>query len=525
MLTFWRVLCAVVALVFLIATWRLGRLERLGPPHFDTTLASGIPATVYLPGEPGSFAYAAFPPQKRARPPVVVLLHGYSADRAVMSTLARRLAQNGIAVVAIDFAGHGINRNPFPAGDTDETLVNETRAAVDYAHSLPLVDSSRIIVIGHSMGAGTALDFAQHENSIIGAVMISGGFDLYGPQRPRNSLFIYAEHDPEFIRTLARAIASRLAGTDQIQLNKIYGDLKAGTAVEAIQVPGVNHISIVFSDAAAGEILSWCDSLFGVTPPAAPALRDPRLRTQFIVFVCFVVLLFPLGYGLGVLAPLRDQRQTVGAGGWLALVGLAIALAAALPLVSTFVPAHFLAIDTGDVLISWLSIAGLAIMGTLVLTGSLGEFKLNEDLGRTLLIVLLGFAIIYAMQVPREVILHNLALTPERLIAFILAALLLAPFFLGFEILVRRGRAWMSPVLGITGRAIIVTVLIVGLAAHILPLVVGLLLPVLVIYLVEFEIIASAIYLRSGNLAVAALIESAWLAWAIAAIMPITMML
>ena len=132
-----------------------------------------------------------------------MLLHGYSADRASVSTLARRLAQNGIAIISIEFAGHGINRNPFSRGETDETLVNETKTAVDYARSLPLVDSSRIIVMGHSMGAGTALDYAQHDNTISGAVMISGGFDLYGPQRPRNTLFIYAQHDPDFIRRLA----------------------------------------------------------------------------------------------------------------------------------------------------------------------------------------------------------------------------------------------------------------------------------------------------------------------------------
>jgi dienelactone hydrolase len=525
MRTFRRVLCAIVALIFLLATWRLGSLQRLGPPHFDTTLDDGVPATVYIPGMPGSFAYAPFPPPAGARWPVVVLLHGYSADRASMSTLARRLAQNGIAVISIEFAGHGMNRNPFSPGETDETLVKETRAAVDYARSLPLVDSSRIIVMGHSMGAGTALDYAQHDNTITGAVMISGGFDLYGPRRPRNALFIYAQHDPEFIRMLAHEIAAKLAGTEQIELNKVYGDLKAGTAVEAIEVPGVDHIRILFSDAAASEILNWCDRLFGVTPPAAPDLRDPRIQIQFILFASFIVLLFPLGFGLGTLAPSCEQRRMVGASTWLSLLGLAAALVAALPLVSTYVPAHFLALDTGDVLISWLSIAGVEIVGTLALTESLEWLKLREDLGVTLLTVMLGFGVIYAMQVPRDVTLHNLSFTPERLIAFILAALLLLPFFLGFEILVRRGGPWMSPVLGVIGRTIIVLVLIVGLAVGVIPPLVSLLLPILVIYLIEFEIVSATIYARSGNITVAALIESAWLAWMIAAVMPITIML
>jgi hypothetical protein len=241
-----------------------------------------------------------------------------------------------------------------------------------------------------------------------------------------------------------------------------------------------------------------------------------------IVFASFIVLLFPLGFGLGALAPLREQRLTVGTGGWLGLLGLTGALVAALPLVSTYVPAHFLALDTGDVLISWLSVAGLAIVGVLALTDSVGWLKLYEDLGATLLTVLLGFAVIYAMQVPRDVTLHNLSFMPERLIAFVFAALLLLPFFLGLEILVRRGGLWMSPVLGVVGRTIIVVVLIIGLAARVIPPIVSLLLPILVIYMVEFEIVSAIIYARSGNIAVAALIESAWLAWMIAAVMPIT---
>jgi hypothetical protein len=379
--------------------------------------------------------------------------------------------------------------------------------------------------MGHSMGAGTALDYAQRDSTITGAVMISGGFDLYGPNRPRNALFIYAQHDPDFIRVLARAIAAKLAGTQRIELNKVYGDLKEGSAVEAIEVPGVDHIRILFSDAATSEILNWCDQLFGVTPPTTYDLSEPRIQTQFIVFISFIVLLFPLGYGVGTLAPSRERRLTVGQVGWISLLGLAAALGAALPLVSTYVPAHFLAIDTGDVLISWLSLAGLGIIAALALTDGLGWVKLSESLGATVLTALLGFGVIYVMQVPRDVTLHNLSFTPERLTAFIVATLLLVPFFLGFEILVRRGGPWISPVLGAIGRAIIILVLTLGLALSVIPLVVSLLLPMLVILMVEFEIVSSVIYARSGNIAVAALIESAWLAWMIAVVMPITIML
>ena len=49
--------------------------------------------------------------------------------------------------------------------------------------------------MGHSMGAGAALDYATHDPNLKGAVMISGGWTL-GPERPKNALFIFAERDP-----------------------------------------------------------------------------------------------------------------------------------------------------------------------------------------------------------------------------------------------------------------------------------------------------------------------------------------
>jgi dienelactone hydrolase len=525
MRTLGRVLCVIVALIFLLGTWWLGRLQRLGPPHFDTMLDGRVPATVYIPGQPGSLAYHPFPLPGKSRWPTVVLLHGYTADRASVSTLARRLAQNGIAVISIDFAGHGTNQNPFSPGITDKTLVTETAAAVSYARSLPLLDGSRIVVMGHSMGAGVALDYAQNDKTIAGAVMISGGFDLYGPERPRNSLFIYAQHDPDFIRMLARAIAAKLVAGEQLELNKVYGDFKAGTGVEIMEVAGADHFSILFSPAAAREILDWCGRIFEVTPPAAVDLNDPRIQTQLIVFAAFIVLLVPLGFGLGAIAATHPRAPSPEPGGWLGLLGIAGALVVALPLVSIYVPAYFLALDTGDILISWLSIAGFGIIGALALSDGLSAAKSLDGLGLTVMTALLGFALIYIMQVPGDVTLHNLSFTPERFIAFISATLLLVPFFLGFEILVGRGGPLVCAVQGSIGRALIVLVLILGLATHIVPPLVIVVVPLLVLYLVESEIVSATIYARSGNITAAALIESAWLAWMIAVIMPVTIKL
>jgi dienelactone hydrolase len=203
-----RVLAFVLGVAFLVAVARLIALDRGGPAHTDLSLPGGAPATLYMPGA-GNPIMRLFPPAER--PPCVVLGHGFLADRQLMSTLARRIAENGYAVLAFDFHGHGQNRNPLAHDEIDPhgELVADVGAAVRFMRGYQMVDGSRIVVIGHSMGAGAALTYATFDPTLKGAVMISGGFGLPGPNRPNNALFIFAERDPALSRRL-RASSPRI---------------------------------------------------------------------------------------------------------------------------------------------------------------------------------------------------------------------------------------------------------------------------------------------------------------------------
>src|SRR3954471_21184960 len=107
-----RIITLVLLLLFLLSITHLARLQSGGPAHQDVELPGGVPATMYLPGEGHPF-YTSFAPPIEKRPPAIVLVHGFTSDREFMSSLARRMTQNGYAVLAIDLQGHGSNRNPF----------------------------------------------------------------------------------------------------------------------------------------------------------------------------------------------------------------------------------------------------------------------------------------------------------------------------------------------------------------------------------------------------------------------------
>src|SRR5262249_61563522 len=81
----------VVAILFLLALARLARLDAGGPAHQFVNLPGQEPATLYLRREGNPF-FRVFPPANR--PPAIVMVHEFTADRQFMSTLARRIGRH-----------------------------------------------------------------------------------------------------------------------------------------------------------------------------------------------------------------------------------------------------------------------------------------------------------------------------------------------------------------------------------------------------------------------------------------------
>ncbi len=519
-----RIVAAVLAVAFVVILWRLSGNELGAPAHTDLELRGGIPATLYLPGKEAVF-FEALPANEANPRPAVVVVHGYTADRAIMSTLARRLANNGYAALAIDLHGHGANRNAFaPEFGSPSEIARDVRTAVEYLRGLSYVDSSKIAVMGHSMGAGAVLEHASRDLKLSASVMISGGFSLPRGAHPKDALFIFADGDPDFIKASSKRIAAQIAGVAPIELGKTYGDGAQGTAVRAVELTGEDHVSIITSEPAAQQMIAWLDSSFA-TPRTAPIeLADPRGVWVQLSGIILLFLLVAVGRIAGDLAPTWIRRPA-GAEAWLSLVAVAAALLIAMPFVAAMPPAGFIPLEVANVLVSWFLVAGAILLVGLALTGRLDWSTLAENRLATLFAALVGFLAIYLMRAPAGVVLHRLVPTPERLIALIVCAALMLPFFLAFELLLRRGGIVTSTAIGLSGRVVTLALIWIGVIAGVLPFVVMLILPVLVMLFVAMEIFAAAAYSASANLLMIAVVESMWLAWVVAVLMPITMKL
>jgi dienelactone hydrolase len=447
-------------------------------------------------------------------------MHGFAGDRLSLSSLARRLAASGYAVLAIDARGHGENRNPLRRGSVRaDAFYEDFAAAVDHLRLSPFVDGERLAVMGHSMGAGAALDFATRDSGIDGAILISGGWRLDGPYRPPNALFLVAEADPPRVRERAAELVARLAEVPRAEPGRAYGSFAAGTAVELALVPGANHLSILWRDDAVREMVAWLDRVFDVSRPPGELPRDARVPALLAMAAAFVVVLPGLGLLVAWLAPARDALPPGARPRGLA--ALALAFAATLPLLATGTPAEIVSAEVADALVAQLALAGAALL----LWIHWREPGLLPGLLRGPLAAILaagaGLLVVFVMTSAFGVAVHRSTLTPERMAVFAMAAAGCFPFSLAFAVLLRRGPPAGACLFALGGRVLVAALLVAGVATGILGPVVLLLLPALCGVFALIELLAAFAYAGSRNLLALALLDAGWLAAAAAAIAPV----
>ncbi len=120
----------------------------------------------------------------------VLLANGWSCSDAYWVDLVPELVHRGHPCVIVDTRGHGRSGLPRPPGRGARNLtiddVSMVRIARDLVTVLDDAGISRALLVGHSMGAQTALEvYRQVPDRVIGMVLLAGTFEnptktLYG---------------------------------------------------------------------------------------------------------------------------------------------------------------------------------------------------------------------------------------------------------------------------------------------------------------------------------------------------------
>ena len=115
------------------------------------TKASAATQNLTIQGDHGKLAAVIQRPDGKATYPMVILLHGFTADKEhpLLTNLANDLEAAGIASIRFDFNGHGESEGRFQ----DMTVLNEIEDAKKvYEYVSKLHEVTSISIAGHSQG-------------------------------------------------------------------------------------------------------------------------------------------------------------------------------------------------------------------------------------------------------------------------------------------------------------------------------------------------------------------------------------
>lgn len=192
--------------------------------------------------------------------PGVVVFHGFSGTKEMMRAFSYGLAKKGFAVLTVDLQGHGASSGYLGQEGDENSLQADGIAAVDYIREIDVVDSRRIGLIGHSMGAGTVLatvELREVQSVIIIGNSMNGIEDepYINTTYPSNVLVAVGTYDELFsVDDTIESMAVLVNG--DVIVDKEYGSFSSGTARKLI-TPKTDHIFEVTNPVILEESIEW----------------------------------------------------------------------------------------------------------------------------------------------------------------------------------------------------------------------------------------------------------------------------
>lgn len=125
-----------------------------------------------------TIAYQLYPNPGK---PGVILLHMYQRSREDLDGVGKWLQQNGYAVIAPDLRGHGLSTGSLEKFTSDDynKMVYDVEAAKAVLEQSK-ANTKKISILGASIGANVAMNYAQNDPDVKTLILLSPGVDYHG---------------------------------------------------------------------------------------------------------------------------------------------------------------------------------------------------------------------------------------------------------------------------------------------------------------------------------------------------------
>ena len=103
------------------------------------------------------------------------VMHGWGGSAADMMPASEPLLAAGLDVLPLDARGHGRSDDAHVVSMT--SIAEDVRAALAWLRAQPQVDPARIVLVGHSVGAGARLFVAADDSAVAAVVSLASMAD------------------------------------------------------------------------------------------------------------------------------------------------------------------------------------------------------------------------------------------------------------------------------------------------------------------------------------------------------------
>lgn len=403
---------------------------------------------------------------------VAVIVHGYSADKEMMSGLAVDLARAGVTTYTFDLPGHGASTVPYAAPGTENVvprLVSSVGEVVDYALAHADKPHPRLVLIGYSIGTIAAGEYAlQHPtlSNLQATVLVAGLLhDQPTLTNPRNLLVLSGQFDLPGINDISRNLIASGCDVPVARVADSYSCAVTASHDQTVMrqrevLRGLDHISIITAGSTHTMILNWLGRTVDPSITSNHVVGDARIHwTLFGLLGAALGALALIGLGSTWLrlAPAAgevtvtegDERGKSKRSLWPRLGVMAGALAAGLAAMRWWLPTNFWLPEpapfgfikqqvSGDVALLLL-VAGVALWAAIRFIPGARSLAGWPARSRILPQVALAAAVAAFLYFTLGKISsfgwESLALSPARLWRAGVYVLMIWPFFLGVQAL------------------------------------------------------------------------------------------
>ena len=385
----------------------------------------------------------------------VLLFHGISANKKIMSYLARGFAEQGLRVYVPDLPGHGRTAGPFSPGRAEQCAEALLRALL----ARGTVTADRTILAGHSMGGAIAERIGSRV-SVASLVAVSPA-----PMRaahgvtPEKLLF----SDPPILPSHSLVIVGSLE-LESVRQNA--ADLAASRndgTVKYLEIAGASHVSVLFNRVVVRALQEWSAQTLNLRPAAALPSHRPLIGA----LGGFAGILLIAGPFLREASGRNKSEENITRVAVIGMPRLFLEFAAGAILIvlllRLWIPLKAIRLFQGDYLVSFLLLFGLlaAVVHWSCLRPALASSPRH--------LLAAGFAGVVLLLLSTawfDLTFYEAWLTGARWVRFPFLLIVLLPYHIAEETLLgpaKRGTKWRRPALALTLRLITWVVLMGGI--------------------------------------------------------------